>query len=256
MRRISWTAWLVLTLAGALSACAPAPDLPPVPQYTPVQLATLQWHAVLVAGDGSLHVFDNAVLRMATWLRQRNVDPDGIIRLSAASGPAAQGATPASWNGTLQAVRNIKAGPGQACLFFMTSHGRRDAGVALSYDGAILRPAELDSALATGCGNAPTVAIVSACFSGDFAAPPMARANRIVITAARADRASFGCGADQTYTYFDRCLLSNLNRAARWRDLVDVTRACVSRREQRNRLLPSEPQAWFGPAVQDLPMPR
>jgi len=248
--------WHLLLVAIALADCASAPRLPPVPQYTPAQLKTLHWRAVVVAGDGALRVFDNAVARMAGWLRQRGVRPDEITRLSASQAAIAQGAESASWAHILRAVSHMKAEPGQACFVFITSHGQRDAGVALSYDGGILRPGELDRALATGCGNAPTVAIVSACFSGSFAAPPMQRANRIVITAARADRASFGCSADETYTYFDRCLLTRLTGANTWRDLFRGTAACVAERERHNGFVPSEPQGWFGPAIADLPLPR
>ena len=75
--------WLVLGAVIAVVACAAAPELPPVPRYTPAQLASVQWRAVLVAGDGRLRVFDDAVASMADWLHQRGVGPDEIARLSA-----------------------------------------------------------------------------------------------------------------------------------------------------------------------------
>ena len=248
--------WLVLGAVIAVVACAAAPELPPVPRYTPAQLASVHWRAVLVAGDGRLRVFDDAVASMADWLHQRGVGPDEIARLSATPATiAGHGADSASWGHILHAIRDMKAGPGEACLVYVTSHGIRGEGVELSFDGAVLWPGELDRALAIGCGNAPTVAIVSACFSGSFAAPPMERANRIVITAARADRTSFGCSADQTYTYFDRCLLANLDRAPTWQALFDAARACVEQRERRNRFVSSQPQGWFGQAVAEMPLP-
>jgi Peptidase C13 family len=248
--------WLVLGAVIGVVACAAAPELPPVPRYTPAQLASVHWRAVLVAGDGRLRVFDDAVASMADWLHQRGVGPDEIARLSATPATiAGHGADSASWGHILHAIRDMKAGPGEACLVYVTSHGIRGEGVELSFDGAVLLPGELDRALAIGCGNAPTVAIVSACFSGSFAAPPMERANRIVITAARADRTSFGCSADQTYTYFDRCLLANLDRAPTWQALFDAARACVEQRERRSRFVSSQPQGWFGQAVAEMPLP-
>ncbi len=84
----------------------------------------------------------------------------------------------------------------------------------------------------------------------------MARPNRIVLTAARADRASFGCGADETYTFFDECLLHSLDRGSRWRDVFAATQSCVKQREAREDEAASMPQGWFGAAVADLPMPR
>ena len=77
---------------------------------------------------------------------------------------------------------------------------QRGRGVWLAAIGEFLRPPELARALDAGCGQVPTVAVVSACYSGVFAAPPMTAPNRIVLTAARADRPSFGCAADRTST--------------------------------------------------------
>jgi len=214
--------------------------------------------AVLVAGDGELRVFDNGVAGIAGWLRDvAGVEPDGIMRLSASRGVMArQRAGSASLHHILRAIEGLKPASGQACFVFVTSHGIEGEGVALSYDDSVLRPAALDRALAIGCGDAPTVAIVSACYSGSFARPPMARANRIVLTAARADRPSFGCGADEIYTFFDECLLDSLGSGKLWRDVFVATQSCVAQREVREDEDPSMPQGWFGAAVADLPLPR
>jgi hypothetical protein len=167
---------------------------------------------------------------------------------------AQQGVRTTSWSNVIQAVENLKPLPGQGCFVFITSHGIRGAGVALS-PGGVLSPDELDKAVVRGCGNAPTVVIISACFSGGFAEPPMTRANRIIMTASRADRTSFGCGSGATYTFFDRCLLDSLRHARQWNGLYEATVACVEKREKAGNYLPSEPQGWFGPAVADMPLP-
>ena len=57
--------------------------------------------------------------------------------------------------------------------------------------------------------------------------------NRIVLTAARRDRPSFGCQADRTYTFFDECLIGALPRASTWRAAFADTVACVGRMERR-----------------------
>lgn len=212
--------------------------------------------AVLVAGDGGLHVFDNAVTGVASWLRHTsNTGPTPVTRLSASRGVIARlRVQSASWHHVMQAIESLKPAAGEACFVFITSHGIHGEGVALSYDDSVLRPAALDRALAIGCGDAPTIAIVSACYSGSFAAPPMARPNRIVLTAARADRPSFGCGSDETYTFFDECLLHSLDRGPRWQDVFGATRSCVAQREAQEDEAPSMPQGWFGAAVADLPI--
>jgi hypothetical protein len=196
-----------------------------------------------------------------------------------------QGIGTTSWSDVVQAIENLNPGPGQGCFTFITSHGSRGAGVALS-PGGVLSPDELDKALVRGCGNSPTVVIISACFSGGFAAPPMTRANRIIITAASADRPSFGCLAGATYTFFDSCLLDSLRHASwppagggrpvlneriswrrpaganssfflarTWNNLYEATVSCVEKQETAGDYVPSHPQGWFGPAVANMALP-
>ena len=100
---------------------------------------------------------------------------------------------------------------------------------------------------------APTVVIVSACHSGVFLTPAMRQPNRVVLAAAARDRASFGCGAGDQYTYYDQCLLQQFDGAATWRDLAAATRSCVESLERRMGVSPpSQPQIFVGAAVTDL----
>ena len=217
------------------------------------------WKAVLVAGDASLPVFDDAVEDMAARLRERDgVPPGDIQRLSAAPAIVAHdGARPATLDNVLDAVASMGPAAGQGCFVFATSHGARGYGLVLTAEDGreALSPAALDRALVRGCGNAPTVVVVSGCFTGIFAQPPMTRANRVVLTAARPDRTSFGCGAGRAYTVYDRCLLDIWDAGGTWRHAYDVIRRCVASEERRGRFTPSEPQAWFGAAVAALPLP-
>jgi len=256
---VAWAATLAPAGPPAAGAAVPSTGVPggavrsgAVPDGAPAM------RAVLVAGDGGLRVFDNGVAGVAAWLhRTAGVPPDQITRLSAARRMIARRlAAPASWPRIVRAIAEMHPEAGQACFVFITSHGIHGEGVALSYDDSVLTPAALDRALSAGCGDAPTVAIVSACYSGSFASPPMARPNRIVLTAARADRPSFGCGADQTYTFFDECLLHSLDNGPGWQAVFAATRTCVEQRELREDEDPSMPQAWFGTAAADLPVPR
>src|SRR5262249_54004720 len=123
-------------------------------------------------------------------------------------------------------------------------------GILLAYSGEYLRPQSLAQALSAGCAAAPTVVVVSGCFSGAFTA--MRAPNRIVITAPRSDRPSFGCAADRPHTLFHECLLGALVRASAWRAAFNATNSCVRRREQQMRVTPSQPQAVFGVAVRSL----
>lgn len=247
---------LALVLAVTLpAACAAPPDLPPAQPYSPAALGSLRYKAVLAAGDGRLPVFDNAVEGVLDHLRQGGRTA-GVTRLSAAPGIIAQsGVQSASLDHLLGAVSSLQPEAGQGCLVFVTSHGAANRGLSLSATGETLSPASLDRALARGYGNAPTAVVASGCFSGSFAQPPMARANRVILTAARADRTSFGCGAGFTHTVYDRCFLDSLDRGGTWRQAFEGIRTCVTAEERRQHAAPSLPQAWFGGAVAGLPLP-
>lgn len=211
-----------------------------------------RWRAVLVAGDNAEPVFDNAVAAVTHWLQADGVPMADIHRLSASPPAGDPTIEPASIERVLGRIASLRAGPGERCFVFITSHGRRDQGIWLAASGEHLEPASLARALSAGCAKMPTVVILSSCYSGVFTTGPMKAPNRIVLSAARADRPSFGCQADRTYTVFDECVLSVLPRAPTWRAVYGGVQACVSRREKWLGVLPSQPQAAFGAAVRDL----
>lgn len=259
---------VLLALASANAASRKPPPLvadegaavsrkpPPAQPYEEGGPAPAGYKVVLVAGDRSLPVFDNAVRSMAARLRQRGLAAADIRRLSAAPAVVArEGARPASLDEVLDAIVTMAPGAGQGCLVFATSHGAPDAGLVLAATREVLDPAALDAALVRGCGRAPTVVVISACFSGIYAHAPMTRPNRVVLTAARPDRTSFGCGAGYTYTVYDRCLLDSLGGGGTWRQAHLAIRRCVAAAERRGEFEPSEPQAWFGSDVADLALP-
>jgi hypothetical protein len=230
-----WAALCLLLAAEAVAAVSRPPG----------------WQAVLVAGDNAQPVFDNAVAAVRNWLEAGGVPAQNIQVLSATPRGATQGAAePASAERVLARIAALHPGPGEGCLVFVTSHGQRGEGIWLAHGGEFLRPAELARALSAGCARAPTVAIISGCYTGAFTA--MRAPNRIVITAARADRPSFGCAVERTYAVFDECLLASLPQAGTWRAVFDATRGCVSARERELQATPSEPQAAFGAQVRNL----
>jgi hypothetical protein len=217
--------------------------------------ASARWEGVLAAGDIAEPVFDNAVAAFSDWLAARGVAARDIHRLSASPARTEAVAEPASERQLLDRIASLSVGPGERCLVFVTSHGEHGRGVFLAYAAEILSPAALARALSAGCANVPTVVIISSCYSGSFAAGPMLAPNRIILTAARADRPSFGCQADRTYTVFDECLLAALPRSRLWRGVFDASVRCVRQREGQMRVLPSEPQHFFGERVRDLSVP-
>ena len=232
---------IVLFLPVGQSIATAAKVLPPA-----------DWEVVLAAGDDAEPVFDNATRTFNQRLVAAGVPAGNIHRLSASAAELSSSVEPASAKALLQHIAELPARPGDRCLVFLTSHGERGAGVWLARSNTALSPDELADALSHGCGPAPTVVIVSACYSGGFAAGKMARPNRIILTAARSDRPSFGCQVHRRYNFFDECLLGALPKSATWRMAFDKSTQCVRQMERALGERPSEPQAYFGTAVADL----
>jgi hypothetical protein len=212
------------------------------------------WQTVLVAGDIAQPVFDNATRAVDLWLTEHKVAPADIHRLSASAGRRNRGTEPATLERVLHRIASLHAGPGDRCMVFITSHGAPEKGVYLARNDEMLSPEALAQALSAGCGTAPTVVVISACYSGSFARAPMTAPNRIVLTAARADRPSFGCAAERTYTVYDACLIGALPHATTWRGAYGEIKNCVERHEQELKETPSHPQASFGNTVLNLPL--
>jgi hypothetical protein len=247
------TAFVVLSLALA-AACTPSADSPPpvtraaaiVPDDGSVPAG--QWHAVLVAGDSATPAFDNGVEEMRAKLRRR-----GVVDIAAYSAdPASVPRERLASSGNVAAA--LRGGGGKACLAFMTSHGN-EQGFYLRADRRVLTPPTLDRLLGEGCGSVPTVVIVSACHSGTFIDNGARRPNRVILTAAAANRTSFGCGADDEYTYYDWCLLHAFDGAVTWSDLAASTKSCVERLERKIGAPASLPQLFVGSEVANLRLP-
>ena len=102
---------------------------------------------------------------------------------------------------------------------------------------------------ANRCATGSPVIVMSSCYSGQFVAPLQAD-NRIVMTAARPDRTSFGCGEMDHYTFFDDCFLRAVPLAGDFPMLGGLAQQCVALREQQMKATPpSEPQVNVGPNV-------
>ena len=134
------------------------------------------------------------------------------------------------------------------CLLYFTSHGTPTSMVF--GDAPAMTPDMMVNIVRRACGARPTVVIVSACYSGIFV-NALAAPNRMVLTAASRERTSFGCGADETYPWFDGCILEALPGATDFLALAAGARACVARKEQEAGVdLPSEPQLFVGAEMQ------
>jgi hypothetical protein len=218
--------------------------------------AFADWSAVVVAGDWHAHDggpsegFDNARRDVSAALARAGFEPQNIRQFSVR--PERYKDTrpeKSDVRGIFTALNELSSRTAGGCMFYMTSHG---APQGAQLDQGILRPGVLADMLDRTCGKRPTVVVISACFSGVFV-PTLAQPNRMVLTAARPDRTSFGCGQDIKYPYFDDCFLSSMPTAKDFGTLAGAVRECVRVREIAEKLTPpSEPQIWVGAQLRPI----
>lgn len=228
--------WALLALGFGAAILAPA--------AAGAQTQPTSWKALLVAADYAQPVFNNAVDAIQQRLMAFGMSAADISVLKA----DARSREAIANRSNVETQSKRLTGPASTgCFFFITSHGQPGGGLIVRRPNAVIRPSQLDQMLDRGCGDRPTVVITSGCFSGLYTEDrAMRRPNRIILAAARADLPSFGCGASERYTFYDRCLLESLKRGAPWQVIASSVNACVSQTERRSGDPPSYPQAFFG----------
>lgn len=208
------------------------------------------WTAAVVAGDWRdgddepIDAFDNARRDLTAAFQRAGLPVSDFVSLSLRPDVA----EPIS---AAEAVRRIDQAARRGtdgCVIYFTSHGSPE-GMVFGPTGE-LSPTMMAGLIRRWCQTRPTVVIVSACYSGIFV-DGLKAPNRMILTAARRDRPSFGCGADEIYPWFDGCILESLPQAPDFLALAQLARACVARRETEAGVdSPSEPQLYVGPEMQ------
>src|SRR5204863_9056282 len=135
-------------------------------------------------------------------------------------------------------------------FLFLTSHGDKGE-LTIDLPGfhfQQLTPGQLKTML-DDSGIRRRVIVISACHSGSFIRA-LANPTTLVITAARADRSSFGCEDRRRWTYFGDAYFNHALRETRtFRDAFARARRLIALWELRDRLLPSLPQIAGGEAL-------
>jgi uncharacterized membrane protein YfcA len=90
------------------------------------------------------------------------------------------------------------------------------------------------------------VIIISACHSGAYI-KHLENPQTIVITAAEADKTSFGCSDDRDLTYFGEAFYRDaLPNSKSLVDAFNMAKTAIAQREKEEDVTPSNPQAFFG----------
>lgn len=211
------------------------------------------WAVAVVAGDWHDHdgrpseIFDNARRDVSAALAGIGFNPSNIAQFSVRPGryPAAH-PLEADAATIADAMSDLTDRATGGCMVYFSSHGGT-SGIVLGR--RILTPARLDGMISNTCGERPTVVVISACYSGVFVRP-LAASNRMILTAARPDRASFGCGGTSRYPYFDACFLATIGEVQDFRALAIRTKSCVARMERQAQMSPpSDPQIFLGSRI-------
>jgi hypothetical protein len=133
----------------------------------------------------------------------------------------------------------------------LSSHGSDEPAISVSNGSLPLKQLtgeELAAALKDS-GIRWKVIVISACHAGAFI-PPLKDDGTIILTAAAADRTSFGCSSDRDLTYFGEAFFRDaLPKAATLKEAFDQAANAVSTRELAEHMTPSKPQAFYGAAV-------
>lgn len=218
--------------------------------------AHANWKSVFVSGDDSIPNFDNGRTALSEMFHSFGAYREFQTHLTSDRNLVTPQVKLATLNNIARAFQGLAVNRKvDGCLLFMTSHGIKDFGFYLSagYEGreGAITPEQLSQVLDATCGNAPTVLLISSCYSGQFI-QKLAGDNRVIMTAAIKDRPSFGCSTDTIYTYWDECLLENIPHNNTWRELYTDVKSCISRKEMALGFQPSLPQAFFGKNVRNL----
>ena len=143
-----------------------------------------------------------------------------------------------------------KMGPEDLLFLHMTSHGSKDHRFSVLFESMGLNDlsARRVGEIVNGAGLPWRVVVVSACFSGGYI-EDLKSPQAMVITAARADRTSFGCENGREYTYFGEAYYRDSLTDADYRAAFDRAVAVVREREARQGYQHSEPQIWVGERI-------
>ena len=156
--------------------------------------------------------------------------------------------SPATLGVVLARVAELMEKREDVLILYTTSHG---APIGLLYHDAdngygAVSPSRLAIVL-DELGLANRMLILSACHAGIFV-PRLQNGSAAIVTAAAADRTSFGCAADNDWTFFGDALVNNaLRKPQPLAAAFGEAQALISSWEGRAPARPSLPQMSVGP---------
>ncbi|GAB1614932.1 MORN repeat family protein [Pseudomonas sp. NGC7] len=217
----------------------------------PPTAPAIQLYSLVVAGDGQQSVFLREADYVSNMLKVRFGARGQVTLVNHRDHMASR--PMATRENLIRAAHTLaeRSGPEDLVFIYLTSHGSHDHQLVLDQPRlqlADLSADELASALAP-LKERDKVIVISACYSGGYIAP-LKDDRTVIMTAARADRVSFGCSEEADFTYFGDALFAEaLNQTDDLKQAFELARASVAERERKEGFEASEPQLWAPPAV-------
>jgi hypothetical protein len=205
----------------------------------------VELYLVAIAGDGSQGVFRREIDFIVDTFDNGYGTKNKSLKLingnfSFKKTPLA---TITSINKALNGVVKKMDGENDILLVYFTSHGSRDFNFQLSQQGLQLADlsAEKMGEIIHALPIKHKVIVISSCFSGGFI-PSVKDDNTMVISAASADKTSFGCSDTSEMTYFGEAFFKDaLPQSASFDQAFDTARTIIKGREAKEGYEFSEP---------------
>ena len=277
LARRTGAALLALAAFAGLVACrGPAVPVvsPPPPKRPPLDVESVYYDQprlvqaaldkVLVSQDGvpetyfvgfASHaredVFENEVKHIETLFRERLGAEGRTVMLI--NGRNTMDELPLANGPNLETVLNgvaRKMGSEDLLFLHMTSHGSKDHEFSVLFESMRLNDlsAERIGEIVNGAGLPWRVVVVSACFSGGYI-ENLKSPRAMVITAASADRTSFGCENGREYTYIGAAYYRDSLKNGDYRAAFERAVPLVREREESRGFKHSDPQIWVGDEI-------
>lgn len=136
-------------------------------------------------------------------------------------------------------------------FLYITSHGSKNKTIALNHNGLALKDIDAkwlgDLLKATGIKH--RVIVLSACYSGGFIGD-LKDSHSLVMTAAAADKTSFGCADDSLFTYFGKAYFKeSLKPGVDFEQAFYQAKKLIAAWEKEQKITKSNPQIFTNPAV-------
>ncbi|MEN0037051.1 MAG: C13 family peptidase [Cellvibrio sp.] len=136
-------------------------------------------------------------------------------------------------------------------FLYITSHGSKNKTISLNHNGLAFK--DIDAKwlgdLLKQTGIKHRVVVLSACYSGGFI-DDLKDSNTMVMTAAAADKTSFGCADDSLFTYFGKAYFKeSLKPGVDFEQAFYQAKELVAGWEKEQKITKSNPQIATNPGV-------